>query len=123
MNFFDAITSCFRKYADFSGRARRSEFWFFTLFGVIVSAALSLCFGSQSVPSVFFNMGILIPSFSVSWRRMHDIGKEGVWSLIAFIPVVGFIIAIIWSVRDGQSGDNIYGPDPKLVGNKAVGEA
>lgn len=117
MNIFEAIAACFRKYGVFSGRAGRREFWYFTLFCAVVPAVFSLIFGSDSVISLIVTAGLLVPSFSVSWRRMHDIGKAGAWSLIAFIPVVGFIIGIVWCARDSEPGNNIYGPNPNVVGS------
>lgn len=113
MNFIQAVSTCFRKYATFSGRARRSEFWYFCLFCTLVSTAVSLIFGDMSLMSTLFAMGTLVPCFAVSWRRMHDIGKAGTWALIAFVPIVGFILQFIWCCRDSQPGENAYGPNPK----------
>lgn len=108
MSFTEAISSAFSKYADFSGRARRSEFWFFTLFCFIISVLLTFIGLSW-----IFAIATIIPSLSITWRRMHDIGKSGAYSLISFIPVVGWILVLIWCCTDSQPGSNMYGPNPK----------
>ena len=108
MSFTEAISSAFSKYADFSGRARRSEFWFFTLFCFIISVLLTFIGLSW-----IFAIATIIPSLSITWRRMHDIGKSGAYSLLAFIPVVGWILVLIWCCTDSQPGSNMYGPNPK----------
>ena len=114
MSFTTAISTCFRKYATFSGRARRSEFWFFWLFCTIVTTVLSLIFGDSALIPTLFSLATLIPSWSAAWRRMHDIGKCGAWSLIIFVPIVGIILWLIWFCRDSQAGSNTYGPNPKM---------
>ena len=113
MNFMTAISTCFKKYATFSGRARRSEYWYFFLFCMLVSAALGLIFKSQSMISTLFTLATMVPSLAVSWRRMHDIGKAGAWSLIVLIPVVGLIIFLIWVCKNSEEGENEYGENPK----------
>lgn len=113
MSFKEAVTTCFRKYADFAGRARRSEFWYFCLFTGLVTGALSVIFGDGSFITTAFSVATFVPSLAVSWRRMHDIGKSGAWNFLAFVPVVGTIIVLIWECRDSESGTNAYGPNPK----------
>ena len=115
MDFLTAVSTCFRKYATFSGRARRSEYWYFTLFTAVASTALSLIFGDQAMIASLFALATLLPGLAVTWRRMHDIGKSGAWSLLAFLPIVGTIIVLIWECKDSQPGSNVYGPNPKGV--------
>jgi uncharacterized membrane protein YhaH (DUF805 family)/ribosomal protein L37E len=123
----DAIRSVFNKYADFTGRARRSEYWYFCLFNSLILIVLYLLMlaGMNTynepgglyylalIAAVGWELIIFIPSLSVFWRRMHDIGQSGAWFLIAFIPIVGAIILFIFTVTDGNKGPNIYGEDPK----------
>ena len=113
MNFKDAVITCFKKYVDFSGRARRSEYWYFGLFNFVVEFVLGLIFGSSSIIVSIFSLAVLLPGLAVAWRRMHDIGKSGAWCLIALIPIVGWILLLVWSCTDSKPGDNRFGPCPK----------
>lgn len=121
MKFGEAIKTCFSKYADFSGRARRSEYWFWALFTGIAGYALGLIggfiFGADSpmssLLSGLFGLAVLIPNLAVAWRRLHDIGKSGGGIFICLIPLVGWIIYLVWVCRDSQPGENRFGPDPK----------
>ena len=110
MTFQEAIKVCLNKYADFTGRASRAEFWWFFLFCVIVSL-----FGY--VPYIKYlamlaNLALLVPTLAVSWRRMHDIGKGGGWWFINFVPLIGFIWFIILAVKPGEPGANRFGDAP-----------
>lgn len=120
MKFFDAVTSCFRQYVGFSGRARRSEFWYFSLFSTLVTGALTFLPQQLSIVLLIFQLLTLLPGAAVSWRRMHDIGKPGAWILLAFVPVVGTIIVLIWCCRDSEEGDNEYGPNPKTLSGARI---
>lgn len=121
MNFPDAIKVCFAKYAGFSGRARRSEFWFWVLFTIIVSVVASVLdnlFGTATsagggVVQGLASLALLVPSLAVGWRRMHDTGKSGAMYLIGIIPVIGWILVIVWAAQDSQPNQNQYGPSPK----------
>ena len=93
-----------KQYADFNGRARRKEYWMFVLFNVIISTVLGLIF---PLLSVIYYLAILIPTYAVLARRMHDVGKSG-WYML--IPIYNLILAC----TDGDSGDNEYGSNPKL---------
>jgi uncharacterized membrane protein YhaH (DUF805 family) len=107
-----------KQYVDFNGRARRTEFWMFALFNVIISAVLSLLdnvIGTYGVLSGLYSLAVLLPGIAVTIRRLHDIGKSGVWILIAFVPVIGWIWLLILMVQDSQAGENQYGPNPKEV--------
>ena len=120
-----------KKYAVFSGRARRKEFWYFELFNFIIYIVLSLpqillpllapslslillLFGF-GVLSFLYSLAVLIPSIAVTVRRLHDTGRSGWWIFIGLIPLVGGIILLIYMVSDSQAGTNLYGPSPKLV--------
>ena len=110
MNFQTSIKTCFRKYAVFSGRASRSEFWFFALFGFIgaliatVIDAMILGYPIESYGPVYivFEIVILIPYFSVRARRLHDINKSGWWQLL-ILTLIGIILLIIWWATVGKN--------------------
>ena len=108
-----------KNYVNFEGRANRPEFWWFYLFNFIVGLVLSLLALLISrlatvftVISYLYSLAVLIPSLAVGARRLHDIGKSGWWQLIAFIPIVGAIILIIWWAKEGDPNENQYGPVP-----------
>ena len=122
MTFMESIQTVFQKYADFTGRARRSEYWWFVLAYSIVNGVLSgisQALGSGglstviSILSLIIALGCLVPSLAVGARRLHDIGKSGWWLLISLVPCVGSILLIVWCAKDSDPGDNMYGPNPK----------
>ena len=118
MGFMDAVKSVFGNYATFSGRARRSEYWYYVLFNFLVSFVLGLVgglFGEKvgTVLTGIWSLAVLIPGLAVCWRRLHDIGKSGAYVFISLIPLVGVILLLVWFCQPGQPGDNQYGPDPK----------
>ena len=120
MGFTEAIQTCFSKYATFSGRARRSEYWYFFLCYTILTGILSFLARNSTVlgyVSGVIEIALFIPMLAVSVRRLHDIGKSGWFYLIGLIPLVGFIIMIVWYCRDSAPGQNMYGPNPKGIGN------
>lgn len=101
MTFQEAIKTCFNKYADFNGRAAPPEFWWFVLFVVLVSAALSVI---HPMLTMLFNLAVLVPSISVGARRLHDTGRSGWWQLVGLIPVIGMIVLIVFMVQSGKPG-------------------
>jgi uncharacterized membrane protein YhaH (DUF805 family) len=113
MSFTEAVTSVFSKYAIFKGRARRSEFWWFTLFSFVASVVLGfvdgLLFGHE-ILSAIFALGTFIPVLAVTVRRLHDIDRSGWWILIGLVPLIGWIILIYWYTREGTPGLNQFGP-------------
>ncbi|MFN2547855.1 MAG: DUF805 domain-containing protein [Myxococcales bacterium] len=112
----DWYVEVLKKYADFSGRARRRDYWMFVLINFLIACALGvlgMMFRGAAVLSWLYSLAVLVPSLAVAVRRMHDIGKSGWWLLIGFIPLVGAIILLVWACTDGERGDNEYGPDPK----------
>lgn len=106
MDLKTAIITCFQNYANFNGRATRAEFWWWTLFCFLVSIATGL------IPFIgwLISVALFIPSVAVAWRRLHDIGKAGGWWFLGFIPLVGFIILIIWYCKESEPMDNRFGP-------------
>ena len=118
MGFGEAIQSVFGKYATFSGRARRSEYWYFFLFNAIINIVLNTLYGATN-STIFtaliglYSLVALVPGFAVSWRRLHDIGRSGAYYLFILIPLVGAIILLVWMCKDSQPGINQYGPNPK----------
>ena len=105
VSFGDAISIAFSKYADFSGRARRSEFWWYSLFNFLMMMI-------PIVNLIWFFAGI-IPGLAISVRRLHDLGKSGWNMLFMLIPFVGSILLLIWFCQDGQTETNEYGPSTK----------
>lgn len=107
MTFLESIKSCFSNYATFSGRASRSEFWWFQLFQLVLVAALAL-----TGPGIFLAFATLLPAWAVGVRRLHDIDKSG-WNILWYaLPGVGLILLLIWNTRRGTEGANDYGQDP-----------
>ena len=100
MNFGQAISTCFAKYATFSGRASRPEFWWFFLFQILVSIAASML---GDVVAGLVSLALLLPALAVGARRLHDIGKSGWWQLI-MLTVIGLLLLIYWWVQPA-SGD------------------
>ena len=123
MSFQEAVTSVFNNYANFNGRARRSEYWYFVLFTMCVNVILSVIgrffAGSDAMTMVItaitgiFSLAIIVTQIAVAVRRLHDIGKSGWLYLLILIPLVGQILLIVWFCTDSQPGDNQYGPNPK----------
>lgn len=104
-------------YCNFSGRASLSEFWWFYLFTFIIGAIISLIFKNNTLLIVngIFELLLLLPSLGIAVRRMHDTNRSGWWVLINLIPVVGWIIFIIFAVKPSDPVPNQYGPVPNLV--------
>ncbi|MBM3948757.1 MAG: DUF805 domain-containing protein [SAR202 cluster bacterium] len=114
MGFSEAILSGFRKYVDFSGRSRRSEYLFWTLFVILayIIAAIIDWLTTGFVLSVLVLVGTFLPSLAVVVRRLHDIDKSGWWDLIGLIPFVGSIILLAWFIEEGTPGPNRFGAQP-----------
>ncbi len=118
MNMMESIKAVYGNYAKFSGRATRSEFWWFVLFYVIVYVilgALSGVYSASGEPNMLFGilllifvLGTIVPYLAVGARRLHDIGKSGWWQLIAIIPLVGLVLIYFWAQKS-QEGSNQYG--------------
>lgn len=108
-----------KRYAVFSGRASRTEFWMFALFNLIATVILTLVdnvLGLGSLLSSLYSLAVLLPSLGVGIRRLHDTGRSGWWYFIALIPLVGIIVLLVFWIQDSQPGDNQYGANPKQYG-------
>jgi uncharacterized membrane protein YhaH (DUF805 family) len=123
MNMIEAVKAVFSKYATFEGRARRSEYWWFVLFNLIVSIILTVVFGGGrgmgaggmmggGLLANIWSLAMLLPSLAVGARRLHDIDRTGWWQLIWFIPVIGWIVLIVFFASRGTAGTNRFGADP-----------
>ncbi len=117
MDFMTAVKKCLSEYANFEGRSRRSEFWYFTLAVAAVSFVFGVLGNISTVLGIALDVVLIvatfIPGIAVTCRRLHDIGKSGWLQLVALIPCVGWIIVIVWCCQDSMPGDNMYGPNPK----------
>ena len=136
MNFTKAVKSVYGKYATFSGRAARSEYWWLALFSLIagivimiVEGALGLGQGfmrsgggsfsaaySGGILSILWSLGNILPSIAVGVRRLHDTDRSGWWLLIALIPLIGAIVLLVFFCTRGMAGPNRFGDDPLRAG-------
>lgn len=128
MGFSEAIQTCFSKYVTFTGRARRSEFWYWVLFVVIADAVAgildNILFSRSNASPIagLVSLALLLPGLAVAIRRLHDTGKSGWYVLLGLIPIVGvFLLIFLYYIKDSQPGDNLYGPNPKGVAGYAPG--
>lgn len=124
MSFGESITTCFGKYADFTGRASRAEFWWFYLFILVVNVLLYLTWVSaladpdpDNLPagaflSLIFGLATLLPLLAAMTRRLHDTGRSGGYIFVALVPFVGSIILIVWLASLGTPATNRYGEPP-----------
>lgn len=106
-----------KKYVEFTGRARRKEYWMFVLISFLISIAISLIGHVVGIPllSYVYALAVLLPSLSVAVRRLHDTSHSGWWFLIVLIPLVGAVVLIVFLATDSMPGPNQYGPNPKGV--------
>ena len=124
MNFIEAIQAGFRNYVNFSGRASRSEYWYWILFVILVIIATSLIDvaissgGSIQLLTTIAELALFLPGLSVAVRRLHDTDRSGWWILLSFIPLIGAIVLLVWFCSRGSMGQNRFGSDP-LVGELA----
>lgn len=103
-----SVTTCLSKYATFSGRASRPEFWWFTLAASVLYLVLAFVPGGEALSTVA-SLVLLLPTLAVGARRLHDTGRSGWWQLLAFIPFVGIVVLIVFWASAGQHS-NAYGP-------------
>ena len=131
MNFAEAVKSCLSQYVGFTGRARRSEYWWFVLFTVIVSFVAGILDSALGTMSDTTNVGVigtiaslalLLPSIAVAIRRLHDTSRTGWWILIGLIPIVGWIVLLVFYIQDSHP-DNEYGRSPKAGAAPETGPA
>lgn len=110
-----------KHYVDFSGRARRKEYWMFVLFNILIAIGIGVIDSVMGWKNGWgigrlgglYNLFVLLPSIAVCARRLHDIGRSGWWQLIAFVPILGWIVLLVWTASEGAPGPNEYGRDPK----------
>jgi len=107
----DQYVNVLKHYTLFEGRARRSEFWKFTLVSFVIGMILKTFLG-EGFANLYW-LAVLIPSLGIGARRLHDIGKSGWWQLMVLIPLLGAILLIVFFVLDSEPKDNAYGPNPK----------
>lgn len=114
MTFEQAVRSCYSNYATFSGRASRSEYWFFILFQCVITIFCGILIPSGLGRTLLglFALANFLPAISVMVRRLHDTDRSGWWYWIGLIPLVGAILLIIWFCTRGTYGTNRFGPDP-----------
>lgn len=128
-NFKNVLTN---HYADFSGRARRSEYWYFVLAGIVllvpfyVIGTIGAAAESGLLSTVGFGiyaiiaLAITIPQFALAVRRLHDTGRSGWWYLIQLIPVLGSIVLLVFLCQDSEAGANKWGPNPKTGADDVI---
>jgi uncharacterized membrane protein YhaH (DUF805 family) len=115
VTFAEAVRSGFDHYVKFDGRASRPAFWWWFLFGILVGICASIIdaiIGSFGVVSGLAALALLLPNLSVAIRRLHDTDHTGWWVLIGLIPIIGFIVLLIFYLRQSDPGENRYGPPP-----------
>ena len=129
MGFAAAVKSFWSNYTNFSGRARRSEYWFIQLFLFLTNlaaAAIDLALmngdvdrfianGGGGIVGLIWILATIVPAVAVLVRRLHDTSRSGWWALIGLLPIVGGIILLVFTVQDSDSGDNKYGASPKAA--------
>lgn len=107
-----------KKYAVFTGRARRTEYWMFILISLIISFVIGFGEGLLGSPGILYGLytlAVLIPTIAVAIRRLHDTNRSGWWMFICLVPLVGPIIFLVFAASEGTAGENSFGPDPKAV--------
>ena len=109
MTFTQSIQICFSKYVDFNGRAKRPEYWWFFLFLFSLGAVTGAI---SEVLNGIVALATLLPSLAVGARRLHDTNRSGWWQLLWIIPVIGWIVVIIFLAEEGKSTDNQFGATP-----------
>ena len=107
-----------RKYATFSGRARRKEYWMFALINILIMLGLTIVEGTSGVTdggvlSALYSLAVVIPSIAVTVRRLHDTGRSGWWILLPLIPVLGAFVLLVFTCLDSEPDTNRYGANPK----------
>lgn len=109
MNFQTSVQTCFKKYAEFNGRASRSEYWWFALAIFLISLVLATV---SSTLTNLFSLATLLPSLAVGARRLHDTDRSGWWQLLWIVPIIGWIVMIVFLVQQTQAQDNRFGAPP-----------
>jgi len=119
VTFIEAIRKAIlENYCNFSGRASRSEYWWYALFTLLLGSVLSVIFGDGSVAYIIsgvVSIALFLPGLGLAVRRLHDTGKCGWWVLLSLIPLVGLVILVIWMCQPSTPADNQYGPEPNMI--------
>ena len=132
MNFTAAIRSFWSRFADFKGRSRRSEYWYVQLFLVVTNLAVAgidlalmdgdvdrfIANGGGGLVGLIWIFATIVPALAVLVRRLHETGKTGWWALVGFIPLVGSIVLLVFTVTDSSPGENKYGTSPKASSSR-----
>ena len=122
VSFPQAVSLGFKNYFKFSGRATRAEYWWWILFTVLSAIGLAVVdtitgtmgmFGDAGLLGFLFELAIIVPSFALGVRRLHDINRTGWWLLLWFVLLIGWIVLILWAIERGDKGANKYGLDPR----------
>ena len=127
MRFSESVKSFWSNYSKFKGRARRSEYWWIQLFLVLTNLAVAaidlvlmngdverfIANGGGGIVGLIWILVTIVPALAVLVRRLHDTGKSGWWALIGFVPLVGGIVLLVFTVLDSDAGENSHGPSPK----------
>lgn len=125
LSFGEAVKTCFNKYVTFSGRARRSEYWYFYLFNTIcgfVALGIDMALGTFSwedgmgIVYGIYALAVLLPGLAVTFRRLHDTNRSAWWLLIGIIPLLGAIVLLVFLVQDSKPETNRFGASPKYSG-------
>jgi uncharacterized membrane protein YhaH (DUF805 family) len=115
----DYYIDAFRKYATFSGRATRAEYWWFYLVTIAVSILIGILESILNIPfgliSIIYSLASLIPNIAIQVRRLHDVDKSAWYMLLNFVIIIGWIWLLILNILDSTPGDNKYGPNPKKI--------
>ncbi len=114
MTFTEAVQSGFDHYVKFDGRASRPAYWWWFLFGILVGIAANVIGAiiDTQVIAYLTSLALFLPGISVAIRRLHDTNRSGWWLLIILIPLIGFIVLIVFFLQDSDAGENQYGPHP-----------
>ena len=129
MSFLDAIKSFWSHYSKFKGRSRRSEYWWIQLFLVLTNLAVAaidlalmdgdvdrfIANGGGGIVGLIWILVTIVPALAVLVRRLHDTGKTGWWALIGFVPLIGGIVLLVFTVLDSDAGENKFGVSPKVM--------
>ena len=114
----DYFMAALKKYATFEGRARRKEYWFFVLFYFVIAVVISVVegmLGTGGLLAGLFALGMLLPNLAVTVRRLHDTDRSGWWILINLVPLIGWIVSLVFMCTAGTAGSNRFGADPKAA--------
>jgi len=129
MGFAAAVKSFWTNYKTFSGRARRSEYWFIQLFLVLTNLAVAaidlalmdgdvdrlIANGGGGIVGLMWILATIVPAVAALVRRLHDTSRSGWWALMVLVPIAGAIVILVFTVEDSVSGDNTYGASPKAA--------